>query len=141
MKNTIKMPTLRLTVANKLIAGFTFLVGVAGVLGVLSLFFITQIDKTLNQITDVNTPIVETSDDLVMNVLEATQIAQEGIANEGLSDLDLLLEEFRGLAGKFDVSYQELDELVDDDELLDELTKVRELHVKFMESSAHSNNS
>lgn len=133
---THRSATFRLTISTMLIAGLSFITVVAALEGSASLYYINQIEKRLNNITDVSAPTVETADDLRANIWEATKVAQEIIADEELADIELLIVEFDQLGEAYGVAYMELDELVNDADLLDELALARDFHVAFLENSA-----
>ncbi|NIA68215.1 HAMP domain-containing protein [Pelagibius litoralis] len=121
-----------LTVARKLYFGVSFLVILGITTGGIGVYFIAQIDKMLNGITDVTAPTVETSGDLIANIWEATKVAEEIIADEDLEVVDELNEEFKVLAAEFVTTYDELEVLVTDPDLLDEMEQVRTEHGEFV---------
>jgi len=110
-----------LPISTKLVAGFLAISIIAMLIGVTGLYFIERINSTLNNITDVAAPTVETSDDLIANILEAAKLGGEIIAVKEPSSIGPLKAEFDFLSMKFDRSFVELQSIVADDELLDEL--------------------
>lgn len=119
-----------------LIAGLSFMTIIAAVEGGTSLYFINVIERKLNNITDVSAPTVETADDLRANIWEATKVAQEIIADEDIPEIEVLAKEFEELGIEYKASYDELDALVDDVDLLDELQRANDSHDLFMKNSA-----
>lgn len=119
-------------ITTKLITGLLVLAVLAFAFGGIVLFYINKVEVALNEVTDSAAPTVETADDLVMNILEANKIAEEIIADEELHEINLLIQEFRDFDKEFLKSYQELDALVGDVELLDELYKVQAEHIEFI---------
>ncbi len=125
----------RLTVARKLMVGFAMLSVLSAVVGMIGIFYISKIDDKLNNISEIAAPTVETADDLVMNIWEATKVAEEVIADEELSDIEELIKEFRELVEAFKETNTELDGLVTDKDLLDELATVGKEHAEFVINS------
>lgn len=125
----------RFTISKKLFAGFVTQIGLVCVVGLIGLYFITEIETKLNEITDVSAPTVETADDLVMNIWEATKVAEEIIADEELEDVQALRTEFYEFEEAFKVTYQDLEALVTDESLLDELARIEEVHGRYIENS------
>ncbi len=122
-------------ISTRLISGFTAIAVLGFVTGLVGLQYITQINATLNDITDSSAPTVETSDDLIANIWEANKVAEEIVAVESIERAERLTEEFEELAVEYDIAYAELSELVDDPDLLDELQIARDEHVEFLVSS------
>ncbi len=121
----------RVKISTRLIAGFAALTVTGAATGVTGLIYLEEINATVNRITDVTAPTVETSDDLIANIWQSTKVAEEIVAEEELADTAELIEEFEALAKAFAVSYQELSGLVDDPDLLDELDAARTEHGEF----------
>ena len=119
------------TVAGKLKAGLIILALMSALVGYVGIHFILKIERRLNAITDVSAPTVETADDLVMNIWEATKEAEEIYADDDLEEIDELSAEFNTLLDAFDVSYDELIGLVVDKDLIDELETVRTVHNEY----------
>ena len=125
----------RLTISKKLTSGLV----VVGLLAILAggsgLFFISSINKTLNNITDTAAPTVETADDLVMNIWESAKVAEEVAGENDLNEISALVEEFEVLGDEFSRTYKELDDLVNDPDLLDEMEKSIKEHERFLTRS------
>lgn len=128
-----RRPLESLPISTKLVAGFIAVASVAALIGITGLYFIDGINKTLNGITDVAAPTVETSDDLIAYIYEATKVAEEIIADEEISDIEVLIVEFNELNASFDVSFLELQELVTDSALMDELSFVKVRQEQFIQ--------
>ena len=124
------------TVAGKLLTGLILLGFNSALVGYVGLHFILNIEKKLNVITDVSAPTVETADDLVMNIWESTKVAEEIIADEDLAEIEALNIELGTLMDSFDESYVELSGIVKDEDLRDELKKVRVIHDEYRGTSA-----
>lgn len=88
----------------------------AGVVGS-SLLSIGRIEGTLNQITDVAAPTVETAADVTYFVKEAQKIAVEILADEELSDIAQRTALFDATVEQYQSAISELDEIVTDPEL------------------------
>ncbi len=122
---TERRPLERFSISTKLATGFIAVAAIAALIGTTGLYFIDRINTTLNGITDVAAPTVETSDDLIAYIFEATKVAEEIIADEDISDIEVLIVEFNELNESFDESFLELQELVTDAALMDELLIVK----------------
>ena len=131
-----KQKTGALTVARKLLLGLSLVTILGTATGGLGIFFISSIDKTLNNITDVVAPTVEVSNDLIANIWEANKVAEEIIADEELEDVRSLTEELGQINARFGEIFTELEALVDDPDLRDEMQMVLEEHEEFV---THSN--
>ena len=88
----------------------------AGVVGI-SLLSIGRIDRTLNQITDVTAPTVETAADVTFFVKEAHKIGVEILADEELSDIEERKALFNEAVEHYRAAIAELDDIVSDPEL------------------------
>ncbi len=84
-----------------------------GVVGV-SVMSIGRIEGTLNQITDVAAPTVETAADVTYFVNQALKVGIEILADEDLSDLAARKEQFQEAVSAYDAAIAELDEIVSD---------------------------
>lgn len=126
-------PFINLNISKKLVAGFATIALAAILVGVAGLYFIDRINNTLNNISDVAAPTVETSDDLIALIFEATKVAEEIIADDGTHRMEPLIDELSVLDQKFDETYLELQSLVSDVSLLDELETARQEQSEFNE--------
>lgn len=124
-----------LTIARKLTAGLSLLALLGTTIGGLGLYFIADIDRTLNHITDVVAPTVEASSDLTTNIWEANKVAEEIIADEKLAEVAALTEELNGLNDEFLDDFETLRSLVRDEELLGEMQIVLAEHGEFIQHS------
>ena len=106
------MPSL--SVKGRLITGLVSLAGLAAVIGVVGWLSIQGINRTLNNITDVSAPTVETSDDLVMGLWEAVKVAEELSASLHEAEVDAFDAEFAGLMAGYETAEDELRGLVED---------------------------
>ncbi len=121
-----------LTIARKLFAGLGVMALLGVATGAIGIFFIGSIEKTLNGITDVAAPTVETSDDLIANIWEANKVGEEIIADEELSDVRELAIEFAEMGEQFSALHTELKTLVSDPEVLEKLAEVLKEHDEFL---------
>lgn len=122
----------RLTIVVRLIFGMTCISLLAVGIGLVGLLYLDNIETRLNDITDRTAPTVETADDLVMNIWEATKVAEEVIADEELEDISVLIEEFRILSGKFDGDFVTLRELIKEESLMTNLKEIQREHSEFI---------
>ncbi|MEH0022453.1 MAG: methyl-accepting chemotaxis protein [Desulfobacter sp.] len=125
----------KMTLEIKLILSFmavSFIVSFSGIIG---LYFVKSIETMLNNITDKAAPIVETSDDLIANIWEANKVVEEVLISEIPSEIQELKAEFTELDQKFDETYKELQDLVDDKNLLDDLETAKTEQQQFVEHS------
>lgn len=121
------------SVSTKLVTGYVAVTLTAALVGFTGLYFVDRINSTLNNITDNAAPTVETSDDLIANILGANKVAEETIASKDLKKIAPLADEFDDLNSAFEISFKELRELVTDDTLLDELELARTEQHKFIQ--------
>ncbi len=126
-------PFTDLNISKKLVAGFATIAIAAVLVGVAGLYFIDRINTTLNNISDVAAPTVETSDDLIALIFEANKVAEEVVADGDLNRIAPLVRELGILDEKFDETYLELQGLVTDVSLLDELETARQEQSEFNE--------
>lgn len=124
-----------LSVATKLIGGFAVLTLMSALLGAVGLFFMNSINQTVHQITQVTEPTVVNADELLANVWEATKVAEEIIADEEISDVEVLETEFDQLAERFDEVYVTLKSIVVDESLFDEILEIETVHTHFVSTS------
>jgi len=123
----------RISISTTLIAGFTATLIAATMVGLTGLYFIDTINRTLNNITDVAAPTVETSDDLIAIMIESAKVAQEVASERDLDRMERSAIEIVELDRQFNLSYAELQELVTDVSLLDELDAVSRTQARFIE--------
>ncbi len=123
----------RMRISTKLIAGLSVFTLVTIFVGLAGLYSIKEINQTLNNITDVVTPTIETSDDLIANIWEATKVAEEVLADEDLVEIEHLALEFEQLNQSFEQTYVELQGYVDDANLADEMQAATEEHGTFID--------
>ncbi|MEM7719188.1 MAG: methyl-accepting chemotaxis protein [Pseudomonadota bacterium] len=88
----------------------------AGIVGT-SLLSVNRIDGTLNQITDVAAPTVETAADVTFFVKEAHKIGVEILADEELVDIAERRNSFETTIEDYRAAVAELDDVVTDPEL------------------------
>lgn len=108
-------------VSVKIMVGYVIILAIMVVVGAIALVNIRSINSALNNITDEVAPTIETADDLIMALLESNKIAEEALSDEDLDDVLAKRDEFDLMADAYLVSYEELDEIVDDPNLTDEL--------------------
>lgn len=81
---------------------------------VVSILSINRIEGTLNQITDVAAPTVETAADVTFFVKEAHKISIEILADEEIADIEERIKLFEATIQQYDDAITELDEIVTD---------------------------
>lgn len=129
-------PMANLSISTKLVAGFATISLIAVLVGITGLYFIDKINTTLNNISDVAAPTVETSDDLIALIFEATKVSEEIIVEEDLNEIGPLSQELASLNQRFADTYLELQGLVEDESLLDELETARQEQSEFVEHAS-----
>jgi len=125
----------KLKVATRLVAGFIAVMALCGAIGGTGLFYIKQVEGTLNEIVDKAVPTVETADDLIANIWEATKVAEEIYAGESKDEIETLIAEFADLNRKFGASHAELTALLSDGEILALADAARRDHQTFLNLS------
>ena len=108
-------------VQTKIVLGYVIILCLTILVGVVGINSILEINRDLNHITDVIAPTVETADDLIMILLESNKIAEEGLSDEDLEDVLAKQDEYLQFARDFRTTYEELDAIVTDENLVDEL--------------------
>jgi methyl-accepting chemotaxis protein len=76
--------------------------------GILSLYYVNQLENQLNQLSDEVVPVMETTDDLIANLWESAKVANEILASEEIPELKARTAEIKELAKLFDDTEQEL---------------------------------
>ena len=130
-----KRRLLEMNIASRLIAGFSVVMLLCGVVGGVGLYYVTHIDETLNEITDSAAPTVETADDLIANIWESTKVAEEIYAAASSDEIKTLSSEFHELSGKFHESHGELLSIVTDPGFRASITATASEHREFVETS------
>jgi len=128
-------PFEKMNVSTRLIAGFLSLSVISCIVGLFGLFYVNAIEDTVNEITDVAAPTVETSDDLIANIWQAAMIAEQISAKEDQTSIELLDTKFQELDSMFETNYLELMGLVKDESLHDELALAKDEQIKFVATS------
>ena len=95
LKSSARSFLSKFTISTKLVAGFAVISLVAAMIGITGLYSINKINATLNNITDVAAPTVETSDDLIALIFESTKVAEEIIGGDDMPEIDPLVEELQ----------------------------------------------
>ncbi|WFE91306.1 methyl-accepting chemotaxis protein [Roseibium porphyridii] len=119
-------------ISGRLVVGLGLIVLLGVAIGATGLSFLSSVERTLNQITDVTAPSVETADDMIANIWETNKIAEEIIADEEISDVEQLAIEFREKSELFHVYMTELEALVVDESLLANIEDARREHREFI---------
>ncbi|MBN1341750.1 MAG: hypothetical protein JXQ73_03675 [Phycisphaerae bacterium] len=120
------------TIRNTIVAGFVLLGILSLLTGVTGLYFVHSVVGVLNNVTDYTSPLVEGSDDLIMNLWEATKVAEEILADEELEDIRALTMEFRKLSGQFGRTYAGVLDLCADGVLRTKLENARARHTELV---------
>lgn len=119
-------------ISGRLTVGLTALVLIGVSIGAIGLTFLNSVEKTLNEITDVAAPSVETAGDMIANIWETNKVAEEIIADEELDDVLELSKEFVEKAALFHGYLGELEALVTDEALLENLQRAKIEHQEFL---------
>ncbi len=103
-----------LSIGAKTTIGISALIAFGmGVVGV-SILSIDRIDSTLNQITDIAAPTVETAADVTFFVKESHKIGIEILADEELADIEQRTQSYNDVVQSYNAAIKELDEIVSD---------------------------
>lgn len=127
---------MRQSISTKLVFSLASISVLSVVVGMIGLHSVNRINATLNYISDVAAPTVETSDDIIVRIFKATNVAEEIIADEELDEIVKLKRELKDIDGAFDEKYAELSALIEDDKLMEELKTARIARIRF---SNHTN--
>lgn len=106
-----------LGVGGKAFVGITVLIALGVCVVAASIMSIMRIETTLNEITDVAAPTVETTADVTYFVTEAHKVAIEILADEEPADIARRTEEFNATVENYAAAAAELDEIVSDPDL------------------------
>ena len=115
-------------ISGRLLVGLGLIVVLGVGIGATGLSYLASVERTLNQITDITAPSVETADDMIANIWETNKIAEEIIADEELSDVEQLASEFAEKSQMFYTYMSELEALVHDEALLAHIEEARREH-------------
>ncbi|WP_299472547.1 methyl-accepting chemotaxis protein [uncultured Roseibium sp.] len=119
-------------ISGRLVVGLGLIVLLGVGIGATGLSYLASVERTLNQITDITAPSVETADDMIANIWETNKIAEEIIADEELSDVEQLAAEFAEKSQMFYTYMSELEALVHDEALLAHIEEARREHQEFI---------
>jgi len=119
-------------ISGRLLVGLGLIVVLGVGIGATGLSYLASVERTLNQITDITAPSVETADDMIANIWETNKIAEEIIADEELSDVEQLAAEFAEKSQMFYTYMGELEALVHDEALLAHIEEARREHQEFI---------
>ncbi len=109
------------SIKGRLIAGVSALTVLATVVGGAGWVSIAAINQTLNNITDISAPTVETSDDLAIGLWEATKVAEEVAASLDEDEIAVLIAEYETLIAEFEDAELELRSLLIDEATIAQL--------------------
>lgn len=96
------------TIKGRLSAGLSLMCMLIVLSGILSLYYVNQLENQLNQLSDEVVPVMETTDDLIANLWESAKVANEILASEEIPELKARTAEIKELAKLFDDTEQEL---------------------------------
>lgn len=96
------------TIKGRLSAGLSLMCMLIVLSGILSLYYVNQLENQLNQLSDEVVPVMETTDDLIANLWESAKVANEILASEEIPELKARAAEIKELAKLFDDTEQEL---------------------------------
>jgi len=103
-----------LKVSTRLIGGFVMLTVLAMGTGGIGWVSVRSIDSELNQITEIASPAIGMSDDLVASVWQSTKIAEEIVGAHDLEELGQLEKEIERVIAGYAATKKRLDGLVTD---------------------------
>ncbi|WP_420547924.1 methyl-accepting chemotaxis protein [Curvivirga sp.] len=126
---------LRFTITKKISLGLALLGFLSILVGGFGLYFISSIENKLNDISDIAAPTLETADDLVANIWDATRIVEEILSEDDITQLDTTIATFETRKTDFIQSFSNLNDLVTDSELLSTLIDVGTAHDQFIANS------
>jgi methyl-accepting chemotaxis protein len=95
-------------------AGFVGLTFVAVAVGGVGWFSVNRIDTELNGVTEVATPAIETTDDLIAGLWEGAKVAEEAASVPTRSELDKLAQHLDEIETAYQADAAHLDTLVAD---------------------------
>lgn len=75
------------TIKGRLSAGLSLMCMLIVLSGILSLYYVNQLENQLNQLSDEVVPVMETTDDLIANLWESAKVANEILASEEIPEL------------------------------------------------------
>jgi len=101
------------SIKSKLIFGFSVVIMLLIAVGIFGIVQIKSIEKTLHIVTDQAGPIIETSDDLIAQSLEANKVAQEALGDEDIDEVNELKNEFTSIETLFQKNVSALSKLID----------------------------
>ncbi|WP_281546897.1 methyl-accepting chemotaxis protein [Pseudoalteromonas sp. PAR1] len=96
------------TIKGRLSVGLSLMCMLIVLSGILSLYYVNQLENQLNQLSDEVVPVMETTDDLIANLWESAKVANEILASEEIPELKARTAEIKELAKLFDDTEQEL---------------------------------
>lgn len=105
------------SIGGKTLIGIAVLVSISVAVVIAGILSIMRIETTLNEITDVAAPTVETTGDVTYLVVESHKVAVEILADEEPEDVQRRMGEFNDTVAKYEAAALELDEIVSDPEL------------------------
>jgi len=97
----------------KLILGFCTVISLLIIVGIFGITQIKSIENTLHIVTSKAGPIIETTDDLVIDAWKSNKIAQETLASEDIIQVQKFKEDFISLETSFQKNIQKLSSLLD----------------------------
>lgn len=113
-----------MNVQMKLLSGVTCLTILAILCGVIGLWQVKTIEIQINEISDVVTPTIETSDDVIYYATEMQKLVVEMLADEEIEDVNTLFGEFEDAEKKFNDSVNELSTIVVSTEMKDRVASL-----------------
>ncbi len=93
---------MNLTVSARIAGGFGVVVILLLIISVISLMGVNSINKNLSTVVDEATPMLQTSGELISNLLEANAVVNRYQKERSLSNLDAFVSEYDSIRGKYD---------------------------------------
>jgi methyl-accepting chemotaxis protein len=119
------------TIKAKLILGLSImalLVVLSSAGGLLSVF---SLEDQLNTITDEAGPTIEETDDLIAGLWESAKVANEILASEDLSEVEILAKELDSLSISFNQTYKTLRQTIDEQRYIELVDSALKEHQEF----------
>ena len=123
-------------IRNTIVIGFFILGLLVIITGSIGIFFVKNVVRVLNDVTDYAAPLVKSTDDLVGNLYESAGLAREIQDTQDSTAVKVIIEEFDENSTQFGQSWEEARNLITDEDLQKKLQIAFTRHQRFT-SIAH----